>query len=296
MSLLDRIDVLRRVIDMLPVGVWIVDQAGKIVYGNPAGQRIWGGGSRQGTDALAQYKGWWVGSGKQITNDEWAVARAIRTGDISVNEELEIESADGTRRTILNSALPIPDADGRVAGAIMVHHDITERKRFEDQLRGMADRDPLTNAYNRRSLYDFLEGEIHRLRRHGGSLSVIMFDVDHFKDINDDHGHLVGDRVLVAITELVREELRGLDRLARYSGEEFLVIAPNTTGQRALTLAGRLRARIGSASFDTVARVTCSFGVCEYNGDDDADALVRRADDLMYRARRAGGRNGLIAE
>jgi diguanylate cyclase (GGDEF)-like protein len=60
-----------------------------------------------------------------------------------------------------------------------------------------------------------------------------MFDVDHFKDINDDHGHVAGDRVLVAITELVREELRGLDRLARYSGEEFLIIAPNTTGQRA---------------------------------------------------------------
>ncbi|MGQ0749875.1 MAG: sensor domain-containing diguanylate cyclase [Betaproteobacteria bacterium] len=295
MSLLDRIDVLRKVIDILPVGVWIVDQAGKIVYGNPAGQRIWGSAS-QGTNALPQYKGWWVGSGKRIASEEWAVVRAIRSGDISVNEELEIESADGSRKTILNSALPIPDAEGRVAGAIMVHHDITERKRVEDQLRGMVDRDPLTNAYNRRALYDFLEGEIHRLRRHGGSLSVIMFDVDHFKDINDDHGHVAGDRVLVAITELVREELRGLDRLARYSGEEFLIIAPNTTGQRASTLAERLRARIGSASFDTVARVTCSFGVCEYNGDDDADALVRRADDLMYRARRAGGRNGLVAE
>lgn len=295
MSLLDRIDVLRKVIDILPVGVWIVDDTGKIVYGNPAGQRIWGGARHAGLDQFAEHKGWWVGSGKRIANEEWALARAIRSGDISVNEEVEIESLDGSRKTILNSALPIPDAEGRVAGAIMVNHDITERKRFEDQLRGMIDRDPLTNAYNRRSLYDFLEGEIHRLRRHGGSLSVIMFDVDHFKDINDDHGHVVGDRVLVAIAELVREELRGLDRLARYSGEEFLIIAPNTTGQRALTLAERLRTRIATASFDTVARVTCSFGVCEYNGDEDADALVRRADDLMYRARRAG-RNGLIAE
>lgn len=295
MSLLDRIDVLRKVIDILPVGVWILDDTGKILYGNAAGQRIWGGAQYVGLEQFSQYKGWWVGSGKRIANEEWAAVRAIRTGDISVNEEVEIESFDGSRKIILNSALPIPDAEGHVAGAIMVHHDITERKRFEDQLRGMIDRDPLTNAYNRRSLYDFIEGEIHRLRRHGGSLSVIMFDVDHFKDINDDHGHVAGDRVLVAITELVREELRGLDRLARYSGEEFLIIAPNTTGQRALTLAERLRARIGSASFDTVARVTCSFGVCEYNGDEDADALVRRADDLMYRARRAG-RNGLVAE
>lgn len=293
MSLLERIDVLRKVIDILPVGVWIVDETGKIVYGNAAGQRIWGGS--QHAHRFADYKGWWVGSGKRIATDEWAAVRAIRSGDTAVNEEVEIESFDGDRKVILNSALPISDADGRVSGAIMVHHDITERKRFEDQLRGMIDRDPLTNAYNRRSLYDFLEGEIHRLRRHGGSLSVIMFDVDHFKDINDDHGHVVGDRVLVAIAELVREELRGLDRLARYSGEEFLIIAPNTTGQRALTLAERLRTRIRSASFDTVTRITCSFGVCEYNGDDDADALVRRADDLMYRARRAG-ENGLVAE
>ncbi|MGQ0523391.1 MAG: sensor domain-containing diguanylate cyclase [Betaproteobacteria bacterium] len=295
MSLLDRIDVLRKVIDILPVGVWIVDETGKIVYGNAAGQRIWGGRQQGDLKQFAEYKGWSAGSGKRIANEEWAVARAIRSGDVAVNEEVEIESFDGSRKIILNSALPIPDAEGRVAGAIMVHHDITERKRVEDQLRGMVDRDPLTNAYNRRSLYDFLEAEVHRLRRHGGSLSVVMFDVDHFKDINDDHGHVTGDRVLVAITELVREELRGLDRLARYSGEEFLIIAPNTTGQRALTLAERLRSRIATASFDTVARVTCSFGVCEYNGDEDADALVRRADDLMYRARRSG-RSGLIAE
>jgi len=296
MSLLDRLDVLRKVIDILPVGVWIMDDGGKILYGNPAGQRIWGGARYVGLDQFAEYKGWWVGSGKRIAAEEWAAVRAIRSGDISVNEEVEIECFDGSRKVILNSALPIPDANGGVAGAIMVNHDITERKRAEDQLRGMVDRDPLTNAYNRRSLYDFIDGEIHRLRRYGGgSLSAIMFDVDHFKDINDDHGHVAGDRVLVAIAELVHEELRGLDRLARYSGEEFLIIAPNTTAQRAIVLAERLRTRIAAASFDTVARVTCSFGVCEFNGDEDADTLVRRADDLMYKARRSG-RNSLVAE
>jgi diguanylate cyclase (GGDEF)-like protein len=295
MSLMDRLDVLQKVIDILPVGVWIMDDAGQILYGNAAGQRIWGGARYVGPDQFAEYKGWWVGNGKRIAAEEWAAARAIRSGDISVNEEVEIECFDGTRKIILNSALPIPDANGRVAGAIMVNHDITERKRAEDKLKSMVDRDPMTNAYNRRSLYDFLEGEVHRLRRYGGSLSLIMFDVDHFKDINDDHGHLAGDRVLVAIAELVREELRGLDRLARYSGEEFLIIAPNTAAERAITLADRLRARIASASFDTKARITCSFGVCEFNGDEDADTLVRRADDLMYKARRSG-RNSLVAE
>lgn len=296
MSLLESVEVLRKVIDLLPVGVWIVDNGGKIVYRNAAGERIWNNGSRDSApDAVVRHKAWWAASGKRIGDDEWPALRAIRSGDISLNEELEIESSDGSRKVILHSALPIADHAGRVAGAIMVHHDITERKRFEDQLRSMVDRDPLTSAYNRRSLYDFLDAEIHRVRRHGGSLSVIMFDVDRLKEINDDHGHVAGDRVLLAIAELVRDELRGLDRLTRYSGEEFLIIAPNTSAQRALTVAERLRARIAAASFDTVARVTCSFGVCQYNGDEDADALVRRVDDLMYRARRSG-KNGLVAE
>lgn len=295
MSLLDRIDVLQKVVDMLPVGVWFMDKAGTILYGNLAGQRIWGGSRYLGADQVGEYKGWWVANGRRVEAEEWAAARAIRSGEISIDEEVEIECLDGTRKIILNSAMPVRDEQGGIVGAISVNHDVTERKRFEEKLRGMADRDPLTNAYSRRSLYDFLETEIHRVRRYGDPLSVIMFDVDHFKEINDDHGHEAGDRVLVAISELVREELRGLDRLARYGGEEFLIIAPNTTLRKAVTLAERLRTSIATASFDTVARVTCSFGVCEFEGDENADVLVRRADDLMYKARRSG-RSSLVAE
>lgn len=295
MSLLDRIDVLQKVVDMLPVGVWFMDKAGSVLYGNLAGQRIWGGTRYVGVDQLGEYKGWWVANGRRIEAEEWGAARAIRSGEISIDEEVEIECFDGTRKIILNSAMPVRDEQGGIVGAISVNHDVTERKRFEEKLRGMADRDLLTNAYTRRSLYDFLETEIHRVRRYGDPLSVIMFDVDHFKEINDDHGHAAGDRVLVAISELVREELRGLDRLARYGGEEFLIIAPNTSIRKAVTLAERLRTSIATASFDTVARVTCSFGVCQFEGEEDADTLVRRADDLMYKARRSG-RSSLFAE
>jgi len=294
MSLLDRIEVLKKVIDIMPDGVWVTDDSGKILYGNPAGQKIWGATSAE-PQRFADFKARWVASGKRIEAEEWAAARAIRKGDISINEEVEIECFDGSHKIVLNSALPIRDESGGILGAIVVNHDITERKRVEDQLRSMASHDPLTNTYTRRVLYDFIDTEIHRVRRHGGGLSVIMFDVDHFKDINDDHGHVVGDHVLVAIVELVQEELRGLDRLARYGGEEFVIVAPNTTLRKAVTLAERLRTQIATASFDTVARVTCSFGVCEYEDDPDADTLVRRVEDLMYRARRSG-RNSLVAE
>ncbi len=295
MSLLDHVQMLKEVIDVLPVGVWLMDETGKIVYGNPASQRIWGGAHPAGGGRFVEHQGWRVASGKRIEAEEWAGARAIRKGEISFNEEVGIECADGTRKTILNSAMPIRDERGGIVGAIVVDHDVTERKRVEEQLRAMADRDLLTNAYSRRSLYDFLEAEIHRVRRYGGPLSVIMFDIDRFKDINDDHGHVVGDRVLVAVVEIAREELRGFDRLARYGGEEFLIIAPNTGVRQAVTLAERLRRNIATASFDTVSRVTCSFGVCQFEDDADADTLVRRADDLMYRAMRSG-HNSVCAE
>jgi hypothetical protein len=216
MSPLDRIDVLRKVVDMLPVGVWFMDKAGKILYGNLAGQRIWGGARYVGVDQLGEFKGWWVANGRRVEAEEWAAARAIRSGEVSIDEEVAIECFDGARKIIL-------------------------------------------------------------------------------KEINDDHGHAAGDRVLVAISELVREELRGLDRLARYGGEEFLIITPNTSLRKAVTLAERLRTSIATASFDTVARVTCSFGVCQFEGEEDADTLVRRADDLMYKARQSG-RSSLVAE
>jgi len=294
MSLLDRIEVLKKVIDIMPDGVWVTDETGKILYGNPAGQKIWGAAD-VGPQRFGEFRARWVANGKRIEAEEWAAARAIRKGDISINEEVEIECFDGSRKIVLNSALPIRDESGSILGAIVVNHDITERKRVEDRLRSMASHDPLTNTYTRRVLYDFIDTEIHRVRRHGGELSVIMFDVDQFKEINDDHGHVAGDRVLVALVEIVREELRGLDRLARYGGEEFLVIAPNTTLRKAVVLAERLRTQIATASFDTVARITCSFGVCEFEDDQDADTLVRRVEDLMFKATRSG-RNSLVAE
>lgn len=291
MSILDRNDIFKKVVEALPVGVWIMDDAGTILYGNPAGRQIWAGAA----PGPAGHKGWLFSEGKRLSAEEWVAARAIHEGRAAIDEEVEIECGDGTHRIVLNSALPIADDQGGIGGAVLVNHDITARKRSEDLLRGMVDRDPLTNAYNRRSLYDFLESEVLRLQRYGGALSVIMFDIDQFKEINDDLGHVAGDRVLVAISQLVHEQLRGIDRLCRYSGEEFLIIAPGTGLRQAIALAERLRSLIGAASFDTVARVSCSFGVCGYEGDENADALVRRVDDLMYKARRSG-RGSVVSE
>jgi diguanylate cyclase (GGDEF)-like protein len=292
--LMDRLDMLRRVFDILPIGIWICDQAGNIQYGNAAGRAIWKGAHYVGPERYGEYKGWWVATGKRIRPQEWGAARAIASGEVSIDEEIEIECFDGSHKFILHSALPVRDEAGGVAGVIVVNHDITERKHLEEQLRTLVDRDPLTGAWNRRALFEFLSGEIARARRHRTPLAVVMFDIDHFKRVNDRYGHQAGDAVLARLAEVVRAELRGGDRLVRYGGEEFLVIAPGIGLKQAAALASRLRRMVAATRFEALPRITCSFGACAYEKDADADALIRRVDDLLYAAKQAG-RNRVVA-
>ena len=166
--------------------------------------------------------------------------------------------------------------------------------------------DPLTGVYNRRYLDRRLNEEVSRARRHGLPLTVLMLDIDHFKRINDDHGHQAGDQVLAQFADLTQRQLREPDLVARYGGEEFLVIAPQTTRHDALNLAERLRARIESNTFtvtDMAAqgerleiRVTCSIGVAGLSDEIvRADMLVHCADKNMYHAKHAG-RNRVNAD
>ncbi len=125
---------LRVVLETLPIGVWVINGNGTIEFGNQAGKEIWAGARFVGIEQYGEYKGWWADSGKEIGADEWAAARAIKNGETSLNEEINIECFDGTRKTILNSGVPIRDADQRIKGAIIVNQDITERKHAEEEI------------------------------------------------------------------------------------------------------------------------------------------------------------------
>jgi PAS domain S-box-containing protein len=127
---------LRKVLETLPIGVWIIDKTGRIIIGNPAGESIWGGMRYVGIDGYGEYKGWWVDSGRRIRPEEWAAARAVTWGETSLNEEVEIEGFDGAHKIILHSALPILDEGNVVRGAIVINQDITLRRTVEaDRLR-----------------------------------------------------------------------------------------------------------------------------------------------------------------
>jgi len=118
----------------LPVGAWITDQTGNIIYGNPAGQQIWAGARYVGIEQFGEYKAWWLSTGEPIQPEDWAIARAIRTGETSLNEEIEIECFDGTHKLILNSAIPVCDDLGQFHGVFVINEDVTERKRAEHAL------------------------------------------------------------------------------------------------------------------------------------------------------------------
>jgi two-component system NarL family sensor kinase len=125
---------LRLVLDALPVGVAVVDRAGDIILSNPVSYRIWGGSIRSGPQRYAESKAWWHATGEKVAPGEWASARALLQGETSVNEVVEIESFDGVRKIIQNSAVPIRDSDGRITGAVVVNEDISPRKAAERAL------------------------------------------------------------------------------------------------------------------------------------------------------------------
>ncbi|HEX3236262.1 MAG TPA: PAS domain-containing protein [Gemmatimonadales bacterium] len=125
------LDLLPQVLEALPVGVWIMDRTGCITHGNPAGRRIWGGARYVGPARFGEYKGWWADTGRRIAADEWAAARAITKGETSLDEVIDIECFDESRKTILNSALPLRNPNGDIIGAIIINQDITDRRRSE---------------------------------------------------------------------------------------------------------------------------------------------------------------------
>jgi diguanylate cyclase (GGDEF)-like protein len=162
-------------------------------------------------------------------------------------------------------------------------------KLLHEQMSLMAYTDPLTNIYNRLHFGHFLDAEIDRVKRYGGTFSIIFFDLDRFKEINDEYGHLVGDEVLKRVVEVVGKANRNADIFARYGGEEFIILAPSTDINGARVHAERLRNDIEHHRFSEINKLTCSFGVSEYKpGVDDVTSLFKRADTALYNAKKLG--------
>ncbi len=191
------------------------------------------------------------------------------------------------------SISPVTDPSGEITHFVAVKDEISERKKLEAELRHLATIDPLTGLLNRRSFFALAEQEISRLRRHPGMLSVVMLDVDHFKSINDLHGHQAGDEVLRGLAEACGGCLRERDIMGRLGGEEFACVLPETSLDQAILAAERLRAAVSfkklSLADGREVAITASMGVAVFqDADSSIDAVLHRADLALYAAKQAG--------
>lgn len=174
---------------------------------------------------------------------------------------------------------------------------LMHRERADEETRRLATTDPLTGVFNRRTFIELAERELARSRRDATPLSLMILDLDHFKQVNDTYGHLVGDCVLVAFTTLVRDCARRGDLVVRYGGEEFCLLLPGTALAAAVALAERVRTATAVASLSSYPmKVTVSIGVTAYPGGAQIPlkALLARADEALYRAKH-DGRDRVVA-
>ncbi len=164
-------------------------------------------------------------------------------------------------------------------------------KHLQDMLFEHAHIDPLTGLPNRRALVERLQREWARIERHGGRLSFIMADIDHFKRVNDRYGHHVGDQLLQEVAGAIAGQCRDVDLPARYGGEEFAIVVPDETMAGAVHLAERCRREIAKACVAVQSEIiaaTASFGVADSTGVTSPEEMMKRADEAMYRAKQAG--------
>jgi diguanylate cyclase len=174
----------------------------------------------------------------------------------------------------------------------------TLRNRVREQ-RNQALRDPLTGINNRLAFDERLENEYARWRRFGNDLTLMVWDVDNFKSINDGFGHKTGDKVLIVIAQLLASQIRETDFIARYGGEEFVVIAPGSGSEASLNLAEKLRASVEERKFtylDSPVPVTVSCGIAEFKDGLNAEQVFEKADQALYHAKRNGRNRCEVAD
>lgn len=173
---------------------------------------------------------------------------------------------------------------------------IENNSKMMKRLEELATYDSLTGIFNRQAIDSKLNYAISKVRRYPAPLSIILFDIDHFKKINDTYGHAVGDSVLKELSQVSQQTLRELDKLGRYGGEEFLIILQETTVAGAKTVAEKVRESIEALSFESVPQVTVSMGIAELKENETAEHFIQRADMALYMAKDQGRNLAIIAE
>jgi len=281
-TILDSLDALVYVADMDTHELLFMNAYGREKWGNPAGRKCW-----------------------QVLQTNQSGPCSFCTNPLLLDDQGKSTGVQITeiKNTVTNQWYQcrdqaVPWLDGRLV-RIEVATNITDRKIMEEELRAahlqaelLADTDALTGLNNRRAFFNLGKQLLHQAERNATPVALIMFDLDHFKQINDRYGHTLGDETLVSIARVAEEQIRSSDVLARLGGEEFAVLMPQATQEQALTLAERLnKAFLGNTITKNQISFTCtaSFGVSALGGSiKNLDALVAEADKALYVAKNNG--------
>ncbi len=267
-------------------GIYVMDAKGWITFINQRATELLGFNVNECKGAVAHDLFHRHGGLGSTPLDECPIYRVIQTRGRYEGEE-QFARRDGSLLTVQVASQPMLKGV-KVVGSVTVFRDISEQKELEDQLRLLSITDPLTGIYNRRFLQETLLKELYRAERHGDPVALIMFDLDHFKQLNDRYGHVVGDQVLQHVVELVQGRIRTSDCFARWGGEEFMLLLPSTELEAARSLADSLLDALRVSQVGGVGSVTASFGVASYRPGDRVELLVQRVDSYMYAAKQAG--------
>ncbi len=261
---------------------------GRVLYINKAGRKVIGIGENEDISNLSISDCHPKWASDLIQNE--GIPDAIREG--AWIGETAFFSRDGREIPFSQVIIVHKNPDGTVRNLSTIGRDISERKRFETQIMFMANRDPLTNLLNRRRFHEDMEGWLAQTRRFGIKGAVLFLDIDNFKYINDSLGHQAGDKLLIAIADLLRERLRETDILARLGGDEFAIILPHADVSLAESVANQIRELVQyhtSVEKNYPPGITVSIGIAMFPGHGDTvETLLSYADLAMYRAKEEG--------
>ncbi|MGH9605304.1 MAG: sensor domain-containing diguanylate cyclase [Terracidiphilus sp.] len=293
----DELEILRAVVASLPDMIYVKDRESRFLMANQATAQAMGATCSQDLLGKTDFDFYPPELAQGFFDDE---QRVIRTGKPLVSQDEHIKETTGQTRWLLTTKVPFAGVDGRALGIIGIGRNITSRMDLEAGLRKVqkelefkATHDGLTELLNRGAIMEMLEREFARGSRTSGPTAVLMGDLDHFKNVNDACGHLVGDEVLREVARLLLHTVRPYDLVGRYGGEEFLVILSDCTAADALVRADQLRETIAATPVVTKCgpiSMTISFGVlaAEGLGDLTLEEKLRAADVALYAAKAAG--------
>jgi diguanylate cyclase (GGDEF)-like protein/PAS domain S-box-containing protein len=290
----------RDLLDSLDDGVYLTDASRRILFWNRAATTITGYAAKEVlgsccADSVLRHTD---ARGVGLCDGACPLARTLTDG-IARAERINLQHRDGHRLPVLARITPIRAADGSISGAV----EVFRREEPGDELRErivelerLALLDPLTNLPNRRWLTQQIETRMDEFRRYQWPFGILMIDLDHFKAVNDAHGHEVGDKLLGVVAKSISAGTRLCDSIGRWGGEEFLAVVVNVEIGRLLPIADRMRVLVGTTELREPVRagVTCSIGAAIVRPDDSIPELLRRADQALYRAK-YGGRNQVCA-